>query len=263
LQDISALAQHFYIEDVAGAAVTAEPNRWTFRYRLKPKGLESRSIPGIPLPYLHPNGQEQTAYSEPILLELRPRTERVVVIGPSPVEMPESVRRIVTGPDVLRRDENPRPLAVWGWAALALVPPAGCWLWYMGWRRRNPAAGRRTWSRHSHSAAKALRALHKVRPDGDGARYASEVASAVTVYLADQLHFTAQGLTPQEASLYLVRADVPAERVAEVAEFFRNCDAVRFAPPSERPEEGLAEDAEKLIVALEAEGCFAARHRSL
>jgi hypothetical protein len=261
LQDIPSLARHFYVEDMAGVAVTPEPNRWTFRYRLKPKSLESRSIPGVPLQYLHPNGQEQTAYSEPILLEVRPRTEKVVVIGPPPVELPEAVRHLATGPEVLRHDVDRTPLAGWVWGLAALVPPAGCWVWYMSWRRRNPDAGRRARSRRSQSAAKALRALHKLRLDGDAATYASEAAAIVTGYLADQLHFAAQGLTPQEASLYLVRADVPAERVAEVAEFFRHCDAIRFAPPSERLGGGLADDAEKLIEVLEAERCFAARHR--
>jgi hypothetical protein len=113
--------------------------------------------------------------------------------------------------------------------------------------------------RRSVSAGKALRALHKIRRDGTDDDHAEAVATVVTGYLAEQLHFSAQGLTPQEASLHLVRADVPVERVAEVAAFFRECDARRFAPPAERGGGRLALDAEKIILALEAERCFARR----
>jgi hypothetical protein len=260
LQNVRTLAANFDIDDLPDPAVTAQPNRWTFRYRLRPKGPESRRVPSIAFEYQHPNGQEQTAYSEPILLELKPRSEPVEVKGGAlPGEYPEAIRRLASGPEVLRRDADPGSPAGWVWVLLAAAPPVGCWLWYAAWLRSHPDAGRRARLHRSLSGGRAIRALRKLRRDGDGSDHAAEVVAVVTGYLADQLHFTAKSLTPREASLRLVQADVPAETVAKVAEFFRTGDALRYAPEADHGGQLLAEEAERIIVALEAETCFARR----
>jgi hypothetical protein len=259
LQGIPEFDRHFYIEDLPDPTITAEPNRWTFRYRLRPKNLESRRIPAIAFGYVHPNGQEQTAYSEALTLDVRPRSEKVTVFGKSPDELPAAVRQLATGEGLLQRDAAPEPPNWWVYVALACVPPAGCWLWYAGWQRRYPDASRRARMRRSHGAGKTLRALHRLRRDGTAAEHAAEVAAVVTCYLTDRLHLAVAGLTPREASLCLVRADVPAETVARVAEFFRACDSLRFAPPELRHGRRLAEDAEQIVAALESETCFARR----
>jgi hypothetical protein len=260
LQDVSKLAANFDVEDLPDPAVTAEPNRWAFRYRLRPKGPDSRKVPSIAFEYRHPNGQEQTAHSNSIILQLKPRSEPVEVKGGvSPEEFPEAVRRLATGPEVLRRDADPGPPAGWVWVLLAAGPPAACWLWYAAWLRRHPDAGRHARLHRSLSGGRAIRALRKLRRDDDGADHAAKVMAVVTGYLADQLHFTARSLTPREASLRLVQADVPAETVAKVAGFLRAGDALRYAPEADRNGESLAEDAERIIVALEAETCLARR----
>jgi hypothetical protein len=259
LKSIPALDRQFYIEDLPDAAVTTEPNHWTFRYRLRPKSLESSRIPGIAFEYVHPNGQSQTAYSDFITLEIKPRSEKVEVIGDPLQGLPDAVRQLATGKEVLRRDAAPEPPDAWLFAALVFVPPAGCWLWYAAWRRRYPDAGQHARIRRSLSAGKALRALHKLRRDGSSADHAAKVAAVVTGYLTDLLHLAISDLTPSEAALSLIRADVPAETVARVAEFFRACDAVRFAPPGQKNVTHLSEDAEKIITALEVETCFARR----
>jgi hypothetical protein len=259
LQGIAAFDRQFYVEDKPDAAVTAEPNRWTFRYRLRPKSIESNRIPGIALEYLHPNGQEQTAYSESIALVVKPRSEKVEVIGKMPEDLPDAVRHLATRAEVLRRDAAPEPLASWVWVVLLLAPPLGCWLWFSAWRRRYPNASRRARMHRSLSAGRASRTLHKLRRGEASADHAAEVAAVVTGYLTEQLHLNSAGLTPREAALCLVRAEVPTETVAQVAEFFRACDAERYAPPMERRGMRLAEDAEQIIAALEAETCFARR----
>jgi hypothetical protein len=118
--------------------------------------------------------------------------------------------------------------------------------WYLAWRRLYPNAARLARIRYSLAAQLALRTLHAGR-DSDAA------FRSVESYLRNRLGVTTATPTPDEILTHFRQSGLSREIAAKVAEFFRACDAVRFAPAHAPPD--LSGAAEALILALETETC--------
>jgi hypothetical protein len=136
-------------------------------------------------------------------------------------------------------------------ACLVLAPPAVCAAWYAVRQRLHPEAGWRARRRRSRAAREALAALRTLGRGAVGERTASILAG----YLRQRLELSGAEPTPTEVAAHLGRVGISDSVRGRVQEFFRACDAARFAasPPAEIT--GLAADAGALVNALEAELC--------
>jgi hypothetical protein len=136
--------------------------------------------------------------------------------------------------------------------ALVLGPPLASLLWYAGWRRRCPDAGRSARRRRSRAAQEALRSLTALEklPVNEQAQRAERI---LTEYLHQRLDFGIFEPTPIEAAIHLQRLGVSPALVEDVARFFGTCDAARFAPGFSHEQESWSTAASRLVRALEDE----------
>jgi hypothetical protein len=243
----AALARDFFVE--------AKPERDRFLERqktcefffiLRPKRLDVKQIPGLKLAYYLPNRRRfQSTYSPEIPLEVTARAEvKPPPEAIAPLKAPESFFRLITGPEVVRRD-RPWRLGFPAWIALVLAPPGLCGLWYWRWRRLHPNGTQRRQQRRSLAAQRALYAL-KHQPDATVA----QTLSLMATYLRDRLDFGAAEPTPAEVASLLWRAGAPRPLCRRFGDFFRSCDAARFGPLSAEPAP-MGAEAMQLIRALE------------
>jgi hypothetical protein len=246
------LTRDFYVEAVPDKPRPDARSR-EFSYRLKPKSSAVQRIPALKLTYYDPRyGRYQVAYSRSILITVKSSGLAQASPPEQSVRAPEHVYQLVTGPAVLARKEHSP-----AWPALTLLllgPPAVCAAWYVLWKRIRPDDARQARWRRSRAARSALRQLHALRPASG-----VEAAALVAEYLRQRLNLTVAEPTPEEAWLSLRRARVSPAVSAKVREFFRACDASRFAPAVQRDGQHLATEAQDIIHAVEAEPCLS-RH---
>jgi hypothetical protein len=162
---------------------------------------------------------------------------------------------LVTGAAVLERREVSELPAPWLLALLMVLPPGLCLAWWGLWRHYYPDTARVVTLRRSRAARLALKALRAARPTGDGDETAARSADVVAGYLRQRLDFTAAEPTPFEISVRLEQAGVSPALAGQFADFFRTCDAARFAPGSLDGQENLGGQAAALVRQLEAELC--------
>lgn len=245
--------QDFYIEPLPEKD-THKGEVWTFAYRLKPKRTDVKHVPALKLVYY--NGRKfQTSFTEPIPLKVSPRgTAQAPDQVKEALKPPPQFYELITGDEVLRREEPGwlfRPMFV---MPMLLLPPLLCAGWYVWWRRRHPDQASVT--RRARSEA-AERALH----DLSGQTDAVSIAARVTDYLRQRLDLPGAEPTPGEVRDFLWRAGVSRTLRDRFATFLAACDAARFSSPKATPQalgvESVAEDARHLIHALEAEACLA------
>src|SRR5262249_13348523 len=184
LRQLPAFAGSFHVEDpeVGTRQVSREPPTWEFTYRLKPRSRDVTEVPGLPFVYYRPDipfpaKRCQVPYTDPIPL---------TVGGPEavgvPVRAPEGAFALATGPGGLARQAPGRPPGPAAAGAIVLGPPLACAVWYFGWRRRYPDAGRQARQRRSRAARQALQALRGADPLPPGPQ-AERAAGAVAEYL--------------------------------------------------------------------------------
>jgi hypothetical protein len=226
--------------------------RWEYYYSLKPRGPEVTEVPPLLFVYYKPGvvpaekGYWTTA-TRSIPLKVHPRGRATLVDSEGrPLRAPESMYHLVEGGAALGRHRFISSLGVWQIAALVLLPPLACLCWYFVWRRFYPDAARLAQIRYSRAAQLALQTLQ--------ASAASDTAfRAVESYLRNRLGIVIATPTPDEMFDHLRQCGLSEEVAGKVAEFFRACDAARFAPVPAST--NLAAAAESVILALETETC--------
>jgi hypothetical protein len=233
----------FFIEAVPEKDRYLENEKtWEFVYRLRPKRETVKVIPGLKLVYYFPPRRKyQTSYADEIDLVVKPRPKAAPTAETVEASrLPAAFYELASGADVLRRP------AQWPWLGPVLglfliLPPVVCVLWYRRWRRLHPETLAR--ERRSQAAHRALRALHHhPQPGGE------ETFALVTSYLRQRLDLPCAEPTPREVAQHLNRLSVSKQLRTRVADFFRACDAARFAGTASN---GLAEEAGQIIHALE------------
>jgi hypothetical protein len=257
LEDFTSFKEGFYLENVGAAdGDRPDPHTWEFRYRLRPKSTKVEAIPGFPFVsykpgMLPPQRGYQTAYVPEVPLKVTPR-EQVGggTTASPPIQAPAEVLDLATGAGVLARSDDrlPGPVVL---AALVLLPPLACLVWYVVWCRLYPDAARQARRRRSRAAREALAALGRVAAHDDADR-ARQAAAVVTRYLQHRLDLAIKEPTPAEAAAHLRKTGLDEALTQQTAEFFRACDTARYAPQP-GPRDDLAGAAAQLILALEAD----------
>lgn len=244
------MQEDFFIEPVPEKDRHLEKEKmWEFVYRLRPKRLDAKSIPGLKLTYYLPARRRyQSSYADEIELTVTPRPEAAPTKAAiDAARLPERFYELVTGPDVLRRPLT-IPWLIPAAAIYLLLPPALCALWYRRWRRLHPDEGRYRQQQRSQAAQKALRLLH----DEPGPNE-EQVFLLLAGYLWQRFDLVLTEPTPREVAHHLNRLGISRDLRTRVADFIARCDAVRFAPVGKTSGSRFAEEAAQLIHALEAE----------
>jgi hypothetical protein len=248
LERLKDFTDSFYIESPQTSDDRhPDARNWEFVYRLKPKRAGVKETPTVPFVYYDPGFQR----FQPLLLDPIPLVVEPAEAWTLPLDVPSWAFDVTLGPGLLRHE------AVWlspGRAAVVLLimgPPLTCLAWYAVWRLLYPDAARLAWRRRSRAARLALHRLRVARRlPGD--LQAALAAAAVAGYLRQRLDLGIEEPTPAEAADHLRRAG-RASAAEDAGQFFRACDAVRFAPTTAPTDGTLARSAERLVLTLEAE----------
>jgi len=283
LGEFAGFPERFYIDSLGDASGRRVDERtWEFAYTLRPKRADVKSIPSFPFVFftpgfIPPEKGYQIKRTTSIDLSVCPRAAVQPVdvkTDQPPARAPDAIYQFAEGRQVLRQQSAwPLDHLLIITAIGLLLPPALCLVWCVIWRRLNPDAARRAKQRRSQAARQALHALRAAAlalgaglptpppagPAGSGdprrapGDPAQKTASIVTEYLRQRLDLASAEPTPGEVGGLLARAGFAPKLVGEAAEFFRACDAVRFAPASATRPDELHGAATQLILSLEAE----------
>jgi hypothetical protein len=254
LRQVPTVAEAFYVEDVPAEDRHPDERTWEFVYVLKPRDTSVTEVPGLPFAFYNPAIRPasrgfQVAYTERI--ELHVSKHAVFAV---PLEAPAGAYQLAAGPELLA-ERTPWRLPGPAWLALLLAtPPVLCAVWYVAWRRLNPDAARRLMQRRSRAARLALEALRGARkfpPEQQAVR----AAAAITGYLQERMDLTVAEPTPAEVAGYLTGKGLSAGLTEQAAHFFAQCDAARFLPAAGAAGADLADEASRVILAVEAETC--------
>jgi hypothetical protein len=259
LRRLPRFAGRFDIENLGDRYLPANNTR-EFTYRVRPRTAAVKEIPPLPFVFFKPNllppeKGYQTTYADPIALMVRPRAQvsaaRVEGMA-SVVEMPDSVYALVEGDTVLRHD-LPFALPAPGVLALLLIgPPALGGLWYMVWRRCCPDTLRQLQRRRSRAAQQALKALQRSRKL-DGAALPQQAEAIIARYLRQRLDLLTLEPTPMEVARHLEQVGSSGALGQQLARFFADCAAARFAPGLMDKPNNWTTTAARLVLALEEE----------
>lgn len=231
---------------------TPDAKTWEFDYKLRPLSPSLTRLPPLPFPYYTPSGtpglpgRYQRTFSDEVPLKVSAPAEAAAAVPP--IRAPEFMLQVEEGPAVRQRRDVLHLPSLPALVGLLLLPPlagVGC---YLAWRRLYPDAARRARVRQSRAAQHALKALQ-----ASGAATPDGVAAVAVGYLQQRLGMPGVAPTPVEVAAYLERTGAPPVLAGKAAEFFRACDAARFAPaPPTGPGE-LKAAASNLILTLENE----------
>lgn len=232
---------------------------WEFDYKVKVLSDSLKHLPRFAFVYYKPPanalpGQKPmfpTTYPDEVPLKVKAKPAPPQ-LPPPPIKAPEMIFEVAEGPGLLERQSVARVPALLVLGAWLLAPPLLGACWYLAWRWFNPDAGRRARIRQSMAARHALRALNALGP-ADAEQRAYRVARIAAGYLQQRLGLPTSEPTPAEVASCLGRAGSPEVLAGKAAEFFRACDAARFAPARLADADDLTAAASRLILTLEAE----------
>lgn len=244
----------FEIEDLGAGDGRLDAKTWEFVYRLRPRGAEVTTIPGFPYAFftpgfLPPQQGYQTRFVPAIELTVKPRAEvkpAVVTGGATLPRGPDALYELASDQEISQgyARESPPDLALL--AILLVGPPLLCALWYAVWRRAHPHVDHLSRQRRSRAARTALNSLAWLQ-----AGQTEQAASIVAAYLRERFELASREPTPFEVADHLRRAGTAPESVERAADFFRNCDTLRFAADAEPESDDPVLLAKALILALE------------
>ena len=269
LRQVPGFTEQFYIEDGPPSPEEEESKlAWEFIYVLKPRDAGVHAVPALPFSFFNSDFLKpgapvrsrgyETKYADEIPL---------VVIGEPAGEPPGLTWRLASEPPFsayhlapVRLHEKPviplLPLI----AATFLLPSLACAGWFVVWRHRYPDAVASARRRRSRAGKRALKALQsevrdqrseirgqrseirgqksEVRSHFDlGPRTSDQAATAAGIlaeYLRQRLDLLVVDPTPAEAAAILAHSGFPAALAEQTEQFFRSCDSIRFAPPTEK-----------------------------
>lgn len=116
-----------------------------------------------------------------------------------------------------------------GVVTLATAPPAAWALCFLVQRRRARLRGDRGLARRRGARRSALSAINALADRNDPAAVASELAAAITRYVADRCNLPPAGLTRGDAVARLRARRVPDEFVQRVDALLADCESVQYA----------------------------------
>jgi hypothetical protein len=251
LRRLEKFRQRFQIQDLPEQDRTravAGGQEWEFHYLLKPLGTDVTAVPALRFDYYKPGSVPRTKGYRATYSRSIPLT--VTQIARAAEARPRAPRRmcaIVEGSAVLRSEAAPTLPGPFLVSLAVVLPPAACLAWYLAWRRLYPGAAVTARRRRSRAARLALAALHRDgHPDAD--TRTKHIAYVMQTYLRQRFD-----VPPTDEAEQLRRAGCPDELTMRVAEFFRSCDAARFAADLAAGADKLPAAAERLILALEAQ----------
>lgn len=228
---------------------TPNAKTWEFDYKVRIQSF-LEELPRLRFPYYSPSGvsglpgQYQETIADELPLTVKARVEPTPEA--QPIRAPDFLLSVTEGPAVLERREVFRLPSLAVLLGLVLLPPLTAFGGYRAWRRLFPDAARRARHRESRAAQSALVALRTPAPP-------ERVAAIAVGYLQNRLGMPGSSPTPVEVAAYLERAGAAPELAGKAAEFFRACDAARFAPAPPDGADDLASAATRLITTLESE----------
>ncbi|MBA4188598.1 MAG: hypothetical protein C0467_11410 [Planctomycetaceae bacterium] len=220
-----------------------------FSYRLRPRNRKTDQIPTLNFYYFNtaaPAGKQfkLTNTGRPIPIKVTAAAPKVPP-PPMPLVEPEHLFAIATGPALLDRGAV---VASWAWLLLGVAGPLFALGWYAAWRRLYPDAQRLATIRRTRAARRAMDAITWASHTHDPP---AAIAAAMLGYLRSRFPLPPGAVTPSELAVALAEIGMPTADCEQVAEFFRACDAARFAPSSDNAV-SLAADASAIVARLEA-----------
>jgi hypothetical protein len=236
LRRLPKFQKSFQITDLGDRTLPAERAR-EFDYRLRPRDATVKQIPALPFVYFKPGfipdyKGYQTTYARPISLQVQPRAavQPPQVQGQkAPATFSDEVYDLATGPAVLERWQ---PFSLPGpgtCLALILLPPLGCVVWLVVWRRCHPDHVRQLRRRQSRAAVEAFQALRRLDKLPQRAQV-EEAGRIITTYLQQRLDLRIVQPTPQEITAHLERLGASGQQAERCAKFFAAWDAACFGP---------------------------------
>ncbi len=245
LRKLDDFRQAFEVADVPAPPPAADAKAVTFAYKLRPRTADVAAIPALKFVYVNPAvSKPPTTWAKALPLSVTPAAPPTPPAA-MPLEGPEELFQLATGPDVLRTPLPPAP-AAWLW--LALLGPVAGLAWYVFRLRLYPDAAALAHQRRSRAARVALRAIAKAEHAPDPA---AALADAVRVYLGSRFPLPPHAVTPGEVGEALTAAHAPVSLTADAVRFLERCDAARFAPAGDGGP-SPADTARSLIAAWEA-----------
>jgi hypothetical protein len=242
---------------------TPDAQTWEFDYKVKVLNESLKHIPTFAFIYYKPPtselvpGRFPTTYPEDVPLKVKAKPAAAAP-PPPPIKAPEMIFELAETPRVLDGQRIARLPSAAVLIAALLGPPLFGIGWYLLWRRWNPDAARRARIRQSLAARQALSALNALGP-AEADQRAYRVARIAAGYLQQRLGLATAEPTPAEVAACLGRAG-SGDLAGKAADFFRACDAARFAPARPADATDLTDAASRLILTLEAQNGATSRH---
>jgi len=239
----------FVITDKKNPVPDEHSTEVRFTYLLRPRNRSVDKVPMLEFYFYNPTasqGRNQfpltTAAKMPITVTEAPKLEPPAI----PLRESDQLFVVNSGPQVLEKRQFITGL--WPWLIVGLAGPICALTWLLAWQRVFPDAKRLARMRQSRSARRATDAIRRANRANDPP---AAISTAVLNYLRSRFPLPPGAVTPGEIEIALNELKVPFQVCTAVAEFFRFCDAARFAPSNDIGS-SLATDAEALIVNLEA-----------
>lgn len=261
-------SRDFHVQEMRDEhTVNREEKTWLFVYRLKPKHANVRAIDDVKLVYYDAAFGAKgyiTIPSERIALTVQPKPDTPPDVPLDVPAAPESFYAS-SGKDVLAA---PPTWTAPGFLEIGLflgITPAFCVFGAIAYRRLwpdEPSVAR-------HFRASAAQRAHACLRQGEAAW------RVVQRYLSERLDFAAVDATPDEVAAFLRRLGFALTLCEEARGLLRMCDVLRYSVdsspwdttpivsqlgPTTRlesyPTSRLAEDAARLIDALETDPCM-------
>ena len=241
----------FYVQEMHDQnEVLRDQKTWLFVYRLKPKHVNVKAIDDIKLVYYDPSSPAKikyiTKYAEPtIKIKVRPKIDQTLLKELDVLAAPLSFYQQSGSSRVLA---NSTPIAI---SAMQIVlflalTPLACVVGAFVWRRYFPDDAQRARRHRDSSAARALALLQS-----------ADVSAwdVVFHYLRERFDFPARDATPAEVAAFLKRRGFTKSLCEQARAFFHAWDAARFTVGASVAQKPSADDAVRLIQALEADPC--------
>ncbi len=249
LKKLEPFESRFMVTDNRDPTPETNAKEVRFSYRFRPRNRAVKEVPTFQFHYYNPAASAgkqfplTEARSVPIAVtEPKPKPPPPAI----PLAEPEHLFAVATGPRVL--ESRPFVPSIRTWVAFAFGGPLLAVGWYVAWRRVYPDAARLARMRRTRAARRAIDSIRRsdraVDPPG-------AIAAAVLGYLRARFPLPYSAVTPPEIGAALAELGMTDEECDTVADFFRACDAARFAGPDDN-DAALASAAEALVVRLEA-----------
>jgi hypothetical protein len=249
LKKLPEFQTRFVIADKKDTEPSEAAKEVKFSYQFRPRNRLVDKIPSFDFYYYNPaapTGKSQFPKTVATRVDIKVTEAPKKELPPVPLMEPDELFVTTTGPQLLERRQAIS--TVWPWLAVGLAGPLSAFLWFLIWQRLFPDARRVASMRRSKAARRALDAIHRSGKANDPA---AAIALAVLGYLRARLPLSPGASTPSEIAVALGELRIAEVDCATVAEFFRACDAARFAPRDDHVLT-LGADAEALITRLEA-----------